>query len=148
VERPEDLLGDAGPMNELKTKLMERMPGAELTARPGCEDGKEAPPGRSSRRNGPSAKVLKGQDGALPVAIPRDRVSSVEPALEKKGQTRTCGMDDKIVGLQAAGLTVRDILAHLRDLHALTVSPDLTSRVTDTVLDEVREGQNRGARIS
>ena len=32
VERPEDLLGDAGLMKELKIKLMERMLGAELTA--------------------------------------------------------------------------------------------------------------------
>ena len=50
-ERPEDLLGDAGLMKELKIKLMERMPGAELTAHPGHEDGKDAPPGRIRRRN-------------------------------------------------------------------------------------------------
>ncbi len=46
-------------------------------------------------------------------------------------------------GLHAAGLTVRDIQAHLLDLHGLKVSPDLISRVTDAVLDEVREWQNR-----
>ena len=43
-ERPEDLLGDAGLMKELKIKLMERMLGAELTAHLGYEDGKDAPP--------------------------------------------------------------------------------------------------------
>lgn len=32
VERPEDLLGDAGVMKELKITLMERMLGADLTA--------------------------------------------------------------------------------------------------------------------
>lgn len=32
VERPEGLLGDVGLMKELKIRLMERMPGAELTA--------------------------------------------------------------------------------------------------------------------
>lgn len=45
-------------------------------------------------------------------------------------------MDDKIIGLYAAGLTVRDIQAHLLDLYGLKVSPDLISRVTD-VLGEV-----------
>ena len=45
----------------------------------------------------------------------------------------------KIIGLYAAGLTVRDIQAHLLDLYGLKVSPDLISRVTDAVLDEVRE---------
>ena len=40
-ERPEDLLGDAGLMKELKIKLMERMLGAELTAHLGYEEGKD-----------------------------------------------------------------------------------------------------------
>ena len=143
VERPEDLLGDAGLMKELKIRLMERILGAELTAHLGYEEGESAPPSQTNRRNGTSAKVLKGQDGELPVAIPRDRDSSFEPELVKKGQTRIDGMDDKIVGLYAAGLTVRDIQAHLLDLYGLKVSPDLISRVTDAVLDEVREWQSR-----
>jgi transposase-like protein len=46
-------------------------------------------------------------------------------------------------GLYAAGLTVRDIRAHLEDVYGLQVSPDLISRVTDAVLDEVREWQSR-----
>ncbi len=38
-KRPEDLLGDAGLMKELKIRLMERMLGAELTAHLGYEVG-------------------------------------------------------------------------------------------------------------
>ncbi len=125
VERPEDLLGDAGLMKELKIKLMERMSGAELTAHIGYEEGNDAASGQANRRNGTSTKVLKGQDGELPVALPRDRYSSCEPELVKKGQTRIDGMDDRIIGLCAAGLTVREIRAHLLDLHGLKVSPDL-----------------------
>ena len=143
VDRPEDFFGNTGLMKELKIRLMERMLGAELTAHLGYEEGKEAPPGQANRRNGTTTKVLKGQDGELPVAVPRDRDSSFEPELVKKGQTRIDGMDDKIVGLYAAGLTVRDIQAHLLDLYGLKVSPDLISRVTDAVLDEVREWQSR-----
>ena len=52
-------------------------------------------------------------------------------------------MDDKIIGLYAAGLTVRDIRSHLEDVYGLKVSPDLIRRVTDAVLDEVREWQSR-----
>src|SRR5882757_470091 len=40
-------------------------------------------------------------------------------------------------------MTVREIQGHLRELYAVDVSPDLISRVTDAVLDEVREWQNR-----
>jgi transposase-like protein len=45
--------------------------------------------------------VLKGQDGEMPLAVPRDRDSSFEPELVKKGQTRIDGMDDRIIGLYA-----------------------------------------------
>ena len=37
--------------------------------------------------------MLKGQDGEMP----RDRDSSFEPELVKKGQTRIDGVDDKII---------------------------------------------------
>ena len=143
VERPEDLLGDAGLMKELKVRLMERMLGAELTAHLGYEAGAEPPPEQSNRRNGTATKRVKGSDGEVPLSVPRDRDGSFEPELVKKGQTRIDGMDDKIIGLYAAGLSVRDIQAHLEDLYGLRVSPDLISRVTDAVLDEVREWQHR-----
>ena len=143
-ERPEDLLGDSGLMKELKIKLMERMLGAELSAHLGYEAGKDAPADQPNRRNGTSKKRLKSQDGDLPISVPRDRDGSFEPELVKKGQTRIDGMDDKIIGLYAAGLSVRDIRSHLEDVYGLQVSPDLISRVTDAVLGEVKEWQGRG----
>lgn len=85
VERPEDLLVDAGLMKELKIKLMERMLGAELTAHLGYEEGKDAAASQTNRRNGTSAKVLKGHDGEMAIAVPRDRDGSFEPELVKKG---------------------------------------------------------------
>ncbi len=45
--------------------------------------------------------------------------------------------------MYARGMTVRAIQSHLRELYAVDVLPDLISRVTDAVLDEVREWQNR-----
>src|SRR5690606_39977275 len=84
VTRPEDLLGDAGLVKELKIRLTERMLGAELTEHLGYEEGQEAPVGQANRRNGSTKKVLKSEDGELPVSVPRDRDSSLEPALVKK----------------------------------------------------------------
>jgi len=68
---------------------------------------------------------------------------SFEPELIQKGQTRIDGMDDKIIGLYAAGLSTRDIRAHLEEVYGLKVSGDLVSRVTDAVLAEVSDWQNR-----
>ena len=87
--------------------------------------------------------MLKGNDGAVPIDIPRDRDGSFEPELIQKGQTRIDGMDDKIIGLYAAGLSTRDIRAHLEEVYGLRVSADLISRVTDAVLEEVSDWQNR-----
>ena len=42
-------------------------------------------------------------------------------------------------------MTVREIQGHLEELYGLAVSPDLISRVTDAVIEEVREWQNRPA---
>lgn len=104
-ERPEDFFGDTGRMKELKIRLMERMLGAELTAHLGYEDGRQAPPDQSNRCNGAAIKRLKGQDGVVPIAIPRDREGSFEPELVKKGQTRIDGMDGvrEVLGLWPYG---------------------------------------------
>jgi len=142
-ERPEDLLGDGGLMKDLKKALMERMLGAELTEHLGYEHNHEAPPVQTNRRNGASRKTVKGEDGAFEIAVPRDREGSFEPRLIGKGQTRIDGLDDKIIAMYARGMSVRDIRGHLEELYGLEVSPDLISRVTDAVLDEVKEWRSR-----
>ena len=86
--------------------------------------------------------VGKASQEALSMAVPHDRDSSLEPELIKKGQTWIDRINDKIVGLYAAGLTGGNIQTHLLDLYGLNVSPDLISRVTDVVLGGVREWQS------
>jgi putative transposase len=63
--------------------------------------------------------------------------------LVPKGETHFDGFDDKIISMYARGMTVREIQGHLEELYGLAVSPDLISRVTDTVIEEVREWQTR-----
>jgi transposase-like protein len=143
VDSPQDLLGSDGLLKNLKIQLMERMLGAELTEHLGYEPNETPECSQPNRRNGTSRKVLKSDTGELPVNIPRDRAGSFEPELVKKGQTRIDGMDDRIIGLYAAGLSVRDIRTHLEEVYGLRVSADLISRVTDAVLDEVSIWQSR-----
>jgi hypothetical protein len=140
---PDDLLGEEGLFKELKKRLLERALGAELTAHLGYEKGDPAGRGNGNSRNGYSSKTVIGDDGAIEIAVPRDRNSSFEPQIVAKGQTRLDGFDDRIISLYARGLSVREIQAHLQELYGVEVSPDLISRVTDAVLEEVREWQNR-----
>ncbi len=60
-----------------------------------------------------------------------------------KGERCLEGFDERIVSLYARGMSVREIRGHLDELYGVSVSPDLISRVTDAVLEEVREWQNR-----
>jgi putative transposase len=142
-EKPEDLLGEEGLFKQLKKALLERALGAELTHHLGYEKGDPAGRGSGNHRNGTYPKTVLTEDGAVELDVPRDRNSTFEPQIVPKGETRLDGFDDKIISLYARGLTVREIQGHLRELYAVDVSPDLISRVTDAVLDEVREWQNR-----
>jgi putative transposase len=123
--------------------FLERALGAELSAHLGYEKGDPAGRGSGNSRNGYSTKTVIGDDGAIDIAVPRDRNGSFEPQIIGKGQTRLEGFDDRVISLYARGLSVREIQAHLQELYGVEVSPDLISRVTDAVLDEVREWQNR-----
>src|SRR6202043_2058393 len=92
-EKPEDLTGDDGLFKQLKKALIERALGAELTEHLGYEKGDPAGRGSGNSRNGGSAKTVIGDDGAIELAVPRDRNGSFEPQLVPKGQTRLEGFD-------------------------------------------------------
>ena len=142
-EKPEDLTGADGLFKQLKKALIERALGAELSEHLGYEKGDPAGRGSGNSRNGTSPKTILTDDGEIDIAVPRDRTGSFEPLLIAKGQTRFDGFDEKILSLYARGMTVREIQGHLAELYGTDVSPDLISRVTDAVLDEVREWQTR-----
>ena len=142
-KKPEDLLGPNGLLKQLTGALVEKALQAEMTEHLGYE--KHAPAGRGSgnSRNGASGKTLKTEAGEVAIEVPRDRNATFEPQLVKKHQTHFDGFDDKIISMYARGMTVREIQGHLKELYGTEVSPDLISRVTDAVLDEVKGWQNR-----
>lgn len=138
------ICGDEGLFRQLKKALMERALEGELTHHLGYAKGDVA--GRksgNSRNNGHSKKTVLGEDGEIDLAIPRDRTGTFEPKLVPKGERRLDGFDGKVISLYARGLTVREIRGHLHELYGVDVSPDLISRVTDAVLEEVKEWQTR-----
>jgi putative transposase len=142
-QKPEDLLGDEGLFKQLKKALLERALGAELSAHLGYEKGDPAGRGTGNSRNGYSDKTVLTEDGEVDISVPRDRNGTFEPVIVPKGERRIEGFDDRIISLYARGMSVREIQGHLQELYGVEVSPDLISRVTDAVLEEVREWQNR-----
>jgi putative transposase len=142
-ETPQDIIGEGGLLQELTKALIERCLETELDSHLGYQKHGRKGNARGNLRNGHSQKTLKGEQGHIDIEVPRDRQSTFEPQLVKKGQTRLDGFDEKILALYARGMTTRDIQAQLQELYRVEVSPTLISNVTEAVLEEVRQWQMR-----
>ena len=123
--------------------VLERELAEELTDHLGYEVGDPAGQGSGNSRNGYSPKTLLTEAGAIELDVPRDRNGTHQPRIVRKGQRRMDGIDKIVIGLYAHGMTVRDIQDHLAEIYDIEVSPDLISKITDAVIDEVREWQAR-----
>lgn len=134
----ESILGESGLAGQFKKMLAERMLSAELTHHLAQEED-----GSRNHRNGTSPKKVLAPGGELQLDVPRDRLSSFEPKLVAKHQRRMPGFDDHVISMYARGMTVREIQGHLLELYGTEVSPDLISTITDEVIEEVTQWQQR-----
>src|SRR5512144_310641 len=130
---------NVGRLDELKKALGERVLNEEMDHH--LNDG--AVDGRANSRNGYGKKQVLTETGKIALEVPRDRLSTFDPQLIAKYQRRFPGFDEKIISMYARGMSVREIQGHLRELYGIEVSPDLISAVTDAVLEEVTDWQNR-----
>lgn len=97
-----------------------------------------------NRRNGKGKKTVKTSFGEIEVDSPRDRDSSFEPQIVKKRQlTLGDGIDHKVISLYAKGISYEGICEHLEDLYGITLSPAALSAITDRIMPEVYQWQNR-----
>jgi putative transposase len=138
---PDDITGPGGLLTQLAGRVIETALGAELTDHLGH------PPGGVTQgpnvRNGAGRKTVRTDLGPVAIKTPRDRDGSFEPKLVAKRQTRLAGLDDKILGLYAGGMSVRDISEHLEGLYGVEIKRDTISRVTDAVLEDVAAWRTR-----
>jgi transposase-like protein len=125
----------------LRQSFYEKALDAELDDHLGYERNESRTSNNS--RNGYTKKTVQSDDGALEINTPRDRQSEFEPQIIKKRQTRTPGLDSKILSLYAKGMTTRGIVDTLSEFYDTDISPTLISRVTDSVLGLVTEWQSR-----
>src|SRR4051794_4884285 len=124
---PDEITGPGGLLTQLAGRVIETALGAELTEHLGH------PPGGVTQganvRNGAGRKTVKTELGAVEVRTPRARDGSFDPKLVAKRQTRLAGLDDRILGLYAGGMSVRYIEEHLTDLYGVEIKRDTISRV-------------------
>ena len=142
-DSPDDILGEAGLLKQLTKKVAERALNAEMEQHLGYA--KHALEGKNSgnSRNGKTSKKIRSVHGEIELDIPRDRNGSFEPKLVKKGEKQLNGFDDRIISLYARGMSTRDIQAHFEESYGVEVSPTFISQVTNEVMDEVKQWQQR-----
>jgi len=89
-----------------------------------------------NRRNGKSKKTVKSTSGKFELETPRDRAGTFEPAIVKKYQTSVSDeIETKMLSMFGLGMSYRDIASH--------VSTATISAVTDKIIDEVKQWQQR-----
>lgn len=137
------LTGDGGFLPEMVKAVLQRGLQTELTEHLGYEKGDPGGRGSGNSRNGTTPKTLATEVGDVSLAVPRDRQGSFEPRLVPKGTRRAGGLDDMIISLYAGGMTVRDIGHHLHRTLGVELSHDTISKITDSVLEEVKAWQAR-----
>jgi len=140
---PAGLLGSDGLLTAMTGALVERAMEAEMDHHLGYESGDTPPEEQANRRNGATPKGIRTSRGKLKISTPRDREGTFQPELIAKHQRDFDGFDDQILSMYSMGMSTRDIAQHLKEIYKTDVSPDLISRVTDSVVDELKQWQGR-----
>jgi putative transposase len=143
VKSMDDFFGKEGVFARLFAKTMEEMLKAELTEHLGYEPYEAKGRNSGNSRNGHYAKKVRTSDGDTTIEVPRDRSGDFEPQVLKKYASNTNELEDKIIGMYAKGMSVRDIQDTLAELYGVDISPTTISAITDKVWSLVEAWQSR-----
>ena len=123
--------------------IFEAMLQGEMNAHLGYENNNHDYKETDNRRNGYSGKTLKTTYGEVPINVPRDRQSTFEPQSIPKRTKDVSGIENKVLSMYAKGMSQRDIANTIEDIYGFNISAETVSEITDSVLAEVEEWQNR-----
>lgn len=139
IETTQDL---SGAIKDLFKDALQQMMNAEFDTSMGYSkyDKKIE---KNNYRNGSTKKNLKSEFGEFEFETPRDRNGNFEPKIVPKNKRDVSGIEDKIISLYGRGLSTREINDQIQDLYGIEISSTMVSNITDQILPEIREWQNR-----
>ena len=94
-------------------------------------------------RNGHKSKEVNSSYGSFDIDVPQDRKSTFQPKVVKKRQKDISSIDQKIISMYAKGMTTRQISETLEEIYGFEASEGFISDVTDKILPQIEEWQNR-----
>ena len=136
----ESLLGQGG----IFTDMLQSMINAALEGEINYTLGSGSETELDNRRNGHINKQVRSSAGTLDIRTPRDREGVHEPVILKKWQRSLgTGIDEVILSLYARGQSVEDVRFQLVQLYGVELSAGAISAVTDKIIPEITDWQNR-----
>ncbi len=149
-ELVEILMADCQNTGDIQAKLkrlfagtIEQMLEAEMDEHLGYDKNSVLGNNSGNSRNGYNHKTIISDYGESEIAIPRDRNGEFEPKVPEKRQVRTDEIEQKIPAMYSKGMSQRDIEDNLREIYGAEIPQTLISKITDKILPEVNEWQNR-----
>ena len=139
------LMADCKTTGDVQARLkrlfagtIEQMLEAEMDEHLGYEKNSVEGNNSGNSRNGYGKKTISSDYGECEILVPRDRNGEFKPKVIEKRQTRTDEIEQKIMAMYAKGMSQR-----IREIYGVETSQTLISRITDKILPEVNEWQNR-----
>lgn len=130
-------------IKEMFSDIMEEVLQCEIEEHLGYEKHQRRNDTSKNYRNGSTKRKLKTQFGEVEVNVPRDRNGSYEPQILDKYQRNVDGLEEKILSLYAHGMSTRDIQEQIKDLYNIDISSELVSKISEKIMPQVNEWQNR-----
>jgi transposase-like protein len=138
-----ELVGPDRLLNRLTKNVLETGLEAEMDEPLGYEKHDVSGRGSGNSRNGTRTKTVLTEIGPVEIDVPRDTGATFDPQIVKTRQRRLTGVDEIVLSLSAKGLTTGEIAAHFAEVFGARVSKDTISRITEKVIGEMTEWQNR-----
>jgi putative transposase len=139
----DDFFGREGIFARLFSKTLEAMLQSEMSEHLGYEPYEAKGRKSGNSRNGYYAKKVRTSDGDTTIEVPRDRNGAFEPQILRKYASNTNELEEKIIGMYAKGMSVRDIQDTLAELYGVDLSSTTISAITDKVWSLVEAWQSR-----
>jgi putative transposase len=130
-------------MKESFKDVLQEMLEAEMDVHLGYSRGEKPPANAENTRNGYSSKTVRSELGPIELNIPRDRKGEYNPKIVPKYSRDVSGIEEKVIALYARGMSTRDINEQIKELYGVEVSAELVSKITDRIVPEIKEWQNR-----
>nr|WP_204758492.1 IS256 family transposase [Lentibacillus sediminis] len=141
--QPESVEDMQNALRDIFGPMFETMLKGEMNHHLGYESNDKNEKDTKNRRNGYGNKTVKTSSGEVGIEVPRDRDGSFDPKLIPKRQKDVSAIEDKVISMYARGMSQRDISSTVEDIYGFSVSHEMISDITDSILPELEEWQTR-----